>query len=360
MKKYTLKQLSKSVFLKIKMHKDKNQQSSYILEIKEKRMKTVQVNGDNLEIKEGNSLIKSIQIGDHSTFTVTKDFLDGVKVEDLDLKSYFHLEIIDYVTKSGSGVVTNTPLYLHKLEGDKLVIYIEETYNPSNWSIPINMQYYLDKKREVLNKRNANLGDVTLEKDEPTENGTKLVYAMSLEGTYISEVILRAEQVLKEINGSVEIGFGSAFKSIDNLKNEADFTLSVLIPLIRKMGFSNVKYNHGKKEFGKDIIFSRTSKFGFTDYFGVQVKFGDVSGGAVSDIDNLLGQIDDAFSMDFFDIYTQKWVNISKLFIVISGKFKENAIDKMSKKLHNHAAKNNTHFFDREKVESLIEQNKHN
>ncbi|EJV56053.1 hypothetical protein IEO_05554 [Bacillus wiedmannii] len=323
-------------------------------------MKTIQVNGESLEIKEDRNLIKSIKIGEHSTFTVTKDLLDGVEVKNVYLKNYFHLEICDYVTKSGKVVVINTPLYLHKLTDNKVEIYIEETYNPSNWSIPIDMNHYLSKKREVLIKRAENLGDINITKDETTEVGTKLIYSMTLEGTYISELVLKAEQVLKEINGSVDIAFGSTFKSIDNLENEADFTLSILIPLIRKMGFSNVKYNHGKKEYGKDIIFSRVSEFGFTEYFGVQVKFGDISGGAASDIDNILGQIDDAFSMSFFDIYTQKKVHISNLLIIISGKFKENAIEKISEKLINKALKNNTYFFDREKVESLIEQYKHN
>ena len=44
------------------------------------------------------------------------------------------------------------------------------------------------------------------------------------------------------------------------------------------MGFIDVKYNHSKGEFGKDVTFSEINKFGVRRNYGVQVKAGDLSG----------------------------------------------------------------------------------
>lgn len=77
------------------------------------------------------------------------------------------------------------------------------------------------------------------------------------------------------------------------------------MPLFRKLGFVNVKYNHGNKEFGKDVTFARRTEFDEYEYYGVQVKFGDVSGGANGDINELITQAKDAFSMPFYDVYSR-------------------------------------------------------
>ena len=60
--------------------------------------------------------------------------------------------------------------------------------------------------------------------------------------------------------------------------------------MFRKLRFANVKYNHGNKEFGKDITFARRTEFDDYEYYGVQVKHGDVSGGAQGEINELIQQ----------------------------------------------------------------------
>lgn len=58
--------------------------------------------------------------------------------------------------------------------------------------------------------------------------------------------------------------------------------------MFRKLGFANVKYNHGNKEFGKDITFARRTEFDDYEYYGVQIKYGDVSSGAQGEINELI------------------------------------------------------------------------
>jgi hypothetical protein len=149
---------------------------------------------------------------------------------------------------------------------------------------------------------------------------------------------------------------GSPFKNIEDAVDEQDFALSVVIPLLRKLGFSNIRYNHGRREFGKDIIFSRRTEFDDFEFWGAQVKYGDIPGAANSEIDFIIAQVDDAFKVPFYDLYTKRKERISKLLIVISGKFTENAIEKICEKIENHAIKNNVSFMDGSKIETIAEK----
>jgi hypothetical protein len=128
------------------------------------------------------------------------------------------------------------------------------------------------------------------------------------------------------------------------------------LPILRKLGFQNVRYNHGKREFGRDVLFARVTEFQGLEFWGAQVKFGDVAGGADAEIDELLGQIEDAFMMPFYDLYTKQKQRISRLAIIISGKFTDNAIEKICEKIESHAVRNNVVFVDREKLQTLAQQ----
>jgi hypothetical protein len=71
-------------------------------------------------------------------------------------------------------------------------------------------------------------------------------------------------------------------------------------------------------------------------------------------VDELLGQADDAFRMPFYDLYTKQRQHVSKLLIVISGSFTQNAIEKICEKLEKGAVRNNVIFIDGEKIRALI------
>jgi hypothetical protein len=117
-----------------------------------------------------------------------------------------------------------------------------------------------------------------------------------------------------------------------------------------------VKYNHGNKEYGKDITFARRSEFDEYEYYGVQVKYGDVSGGASGDVNELVAQAIDAFKMPFYDVYSRNRVRISKLIIAVSGKFTLNAIEKIVEGITDYPLKNNLIFIDGEKIQTLLER----
>jgi hypothetical protein len=60
--------------------------------------------------------------------------------------------------------------------------------------------------------------------------------------------------------------------------------------------------------------------------------------------------------MPFYDLYTKQKQRISKLAIIVSGKFTENAIEKICEKIEGHADHNNVVFIDGEKLKTLTER----
>lgn len=137
------------------------------------------------------------------------------------------------------------------------------------------------------------------------------------------------------------------------LTNEKLFTIEILIPLLKRMNFSSVKYNHGTREFGKDILFSERDKFGSVKHYGVQVKAGDINGKVNSQIDEIIGQIDDCFSVPIKEFGTDNNVFLSEIYIIISGKFTSNAIEKIVWKTPPNF-KNRVRYIDYDMVLELI------
>lgn len=162
------------------------------------------------------------------------------------------------------------------------------------------------------------------------------------------------DQLFNEIEGATDIALGSPFEKLESCSKESEFTTKILIPLFRALGFTNVKYNHGNKEYGKDVTFARKTEFDEFEFYGCQVKFGDVSGDASGEVNELITQAKDAFQMPYYDVYTRQKVRISKLVIAISGKFTSNAIDKIVDGLTDYPLKNNIIFVDGEKVNTLL------
>src|SRR5262249_35186022 len=121
-------------------------------------------------------------------------------------------------------------------------------------------------------------------------------------GEPLYDRILDAASELKAILRAAEVALaGFQWKDVFSV-NEDSFCKELVHPLLRRMGFSFVRYSHGKREYGKDFTFSEVTPFGHYRHYGLQAKAGDVSGGVNSAIDELLGQIDDAFSMPFYEV----------------------------------------------------------
>ena len=110
----------------------------------------------------------------------------------------------------------------------------------------------METKRDIILERQQELGDVHLDSYDDDGDYIFINYSATVQAETLALVIQQAEQIIKEIEGAVELSLGSPFKEISDAENEADFAISILVPLLRKMGFSNVRYSHGKKEYGKD------------------------------------------------------------------------------------------------------------
>lgn len=139
-------------------------------------------------------------------------------------------------------------------------------------------------------------------------------------------------------------------------KDEGLFTTELLIPLFGKMGYNHVRYNHGPREFGKDILLSETTKLYNTRNISVQVKAGNVSGKASTLIDTLISQIKDSFDVPVEGPGLTKQFRISEVYVVISGSYSENAKDKINAKLPSSLSAS-VYFLDKEDIEWLTQKN---
>jgi hypothetical protein len=169
-------------------------------------------------------------------------------------------------------------------------------------------------------------------------------------------------------SGSVETVMESAFEISETLhsviedsvkikieqdRNEAGFVRDRLIPLLRDLGFHDVMFHHGPREFGRDVLFSRQTEFGIPEYWAAQVKLGNVGGKANSFVDLIVSQAEEAFKMPLYNIHTKSKVWISKFLVVITGKFTDNAVEKICEKIESYSLKNNIIFLDGERLDEL-------
>jgi len=175
-------------------------------------------------------------------------------------------------------------------------------------------------------------------------------YLFNLNNKTIEQIINYCNEIEEEISGIIKLQLNERNIDTEYLKDEKKFSLGILMPLFRTMNYDDVFYNHSKREFGKDIIFTSNDKLGIKRTFGVQVKIGDLSGEANSIIDKIIGQIDDAFSIPYIDKYNKEKKYITDLIILISGRYTNNAIEKIIHKVK----KPNVHFYDIDKVNELI------
>ncbi|MBI3882383.1 MAG: hypothetical protein HY301_20285 [Verrucomicrobia bacterium] len=167
--------------------------------------------------------------------------------------------------------------------------------------------------------------------------------------------VVGAADDLKNLLHSAEVAL-SGLPWRDEFSTDEDaFCRQLLYPLLRRMGFLFVRYSHGKKEYGKDFTFSEVTPFGNHRHYGLQAKAGDISGGVNAAIDELLGQLADAFAMPYYEIGSKEQRYISTFIIAISGTFKENAREKIVEKMPKGCI-GSVYFLDRERITELVER----
>ena len=108
-----------------------------------------------------------------------------------------------------------------------------------------------------------------------------------------------------------------------------------------------------RKEYGKDVTFSEQTSFGSYRHYGVQAKAGDLLGEASAQVDDILGQLSDAFSMPYWELGSKEARYISTFIIVISGHFTENAREKIAEKVPK-GVLGSVYFLDWEAIQELV------
>lgn len=215
--------------------------------------------------------------------------------------------------------------------------------------------FYLHEKLIELELENIFNNIIITEGEDNTEELVKIELTFDLFEN-INEALNFTFNSLPKIEEELEKLINENIWNDDFIKDEPKFSKELILPLLRKMKFDNVIYNHGRKEYGRDFFFSEINKFNEPVYYGMQVKSGDISGKVNSEIDMLIGQLNDAFAMPFYILGNQNPYYISSFVIAISGKFMENAKEKIIHKIPKELI-GNIYFWDKEKMLELIEKN---
>jgi hypothetical protein len=253
-------------------------------------------------------------------------------------------------------VIDQVPFSIRKKDNNTIQVEFEDSGTRKYWDGTIGFKPYMEAKKAIVAERSKEIGDVELVHYEDDGAYIHLSYSAEIESDKLKLAIKLAEQIISEIEGAAEMSLGVELWAPNFAENEKEFTLQNVLPILRKIGFQNVKYNHGKREYGKDVLFARVTEFHELEYWGAQVKFGNISGAADGEIDQIIGQVEDAFKMPFYDLYTKQKQRISKLAIIVSGKFTENAIEKICEKIESHVLRNNLTFIDGDKIQTLAEE----
>ncbi len=105
--------------------------------------------------------------------------------------------------------------------------------------------------------------------------------------------------------------------------DEADFVARFLDALLRRLGFSVVIPYHGKREFGRDLIFAEIDRFRQVAYHALQGKYVDAI--HQGDSKGLIDDCEEAFRHPFTNPTTGEQHYITTFVIANGGSFTDNA-----------------------------------
>jgi hypothetical protein len=118
--------------------------------------------------------------------------------------------------------------------------------------------------------------------------------------------------------------------------DEAKFTTKFVIPLLRKIGFSRIRYTHGSDEYGRDVIFFDKDRFGMPMVCACQVKIGDIKGTQKRKIqEDIVPQLLEGINTSYKDIETGEIHKIQRMYLIISGTLKGTAKEQINSRLGN-------------------------
>jgi hypothetical protein len=137
-----------------------------------------------------------------------------------------------------------------------------------------------------------------------------------------------------------------------NFENEALFRSDFVRPLLNKLGFFLVTDYHGRREFGKDFVFSELHRFGGVRNYAAQIKHEKkINLGKM--IDDLLTDVHQAFSNPFTLPDSKNEVYISALYIFNSGGITVEAKDDLINRLRKAQFGENVYLLNGERLDSL-------
>jgi hypothetical protein len=242
---------------------------------------------------------------------------------------------------------------------DLVKLTFEEAHPIQAWSSPQSRLTYCGTKKAIIENWKREGYALKLEKYSEYNDWLFIEYSTTVSSESCRSALAAGALIAQAVEDTTHNQLGPDFWKNEEPsealipETEETFATNVVIPLLRELGFQNVRYNHGNREFGKDILFHRYTEFCEIEHWAAQTKLGDISGEAGSLIDKIIHQIDDGFKMPFHDSTSRMQQRISKFAVITSGKFTKNAIEKICEKIENHAARNNVVFVDGERLETL-------
>jgi len=285
-------------------------------------------------------------------------FVESTKLSDLRLSEIPKDVLLVPISGVEDDLIhIDLPAKISKYKDGRAIVGMEFFERRKYWDEEVGLGNYVDALHRALDLRAASIRDV--EGISVDDDGDYVVVHWNLiltDDLEAQDALSRAREAHDELMAHTEQILYGLKPSPEEVNDESTYTKIVIVPLLIGMGFQDVHYSHGQKEFGKDVTFSRLDEFGVLRHYGAQVKFGNVSGGANSEIDELIGQIDDAFAIPYFSLYGKDKRYISAFYIIASGKFTSNAQEKILNKVSQPAVRSNVFFLDGEKVMELVER----
>lgn len=139
--------------------------------------------------------------------------------------------------------------------------------------------------------------------------------------------------------------------------SEDEFRKEAIIPLLRRMGFTEIRDRQGPSEYGKDITFKEQSIMGDI-YYAVVLKVGHIDGkaGGKQNIATIQEQVDMAFQIPIDDVSTShQSVFVNRVIVWNSGRITNNA-EKLIKRLLDTRYSSNVLFYDGHKTIDLLDK----
>lgn len=210
--------------------------------------------------------------------------------------------------------------------GNTLFIELQKLGDYDGYYRDWSMKKYMQTLYEICEKVDGVLvSNYEYKDDDPAFRAFFIAFLFDInEVKYYEEVYKYCHDFCNQLDALVERKIKGCYWDKKFEEDEMEFCRLYLTPFFKKIGFEQVIFNHGNKEFGKDYILVTKNIFGKTEYYGVQAKAGNLSGSATSNIREIVNQIVTGFDVPY-KLVSGEEIYVSKMIIAISGNFTDNA-----------------------------------